>query len=273
MQIEQKLLNIRRDIIEAGYKCGTSAHFGGGLSIVDLLGVLYQEYLRYSATNLNDPNRDIFILSKGHGVLGYFSVLKNFGFIPQEVFDTFQHNGSLLIAHPVLNHDIGIESSNGSLGQGLSFASGIALAAIKKKLDRRIFVLLGDGECNEGLVWESAMFCAEYDLGNLTAIIDSNGYQNDGAVHPSSQNLLRDKWQSFGWNTIAINGHSISEIRQAYDRAVSTRDKPLAIIAKTIKGHGISFMKHNNDWHHNLLTKKNYDIAMQELGVDNAAGV
>lgn len=273
MQIEQKILNIRRDIIELGYRCGTSAHFGGGLSIVDLLSVLYAEFLRYSAQNIHDPNRDIFILSKGHGVLGFFAVLKNFGFIPEELFYTFQQNGSQLIAHPILNHDIGVESSNGSLGQGLSFASGIALAALKKKQDRRVFVLLGDGECNEGLVWESAFFCAEYRLANLTAIIDSNGYQNDGAVHPTTQNLLRDKWHSFGWHTLLIDGHDIAEIRKAYELALTIKDKPVAIIAKTIKGQGISFMQHNNDWHHNLLTKKNYDLAMQELGVSNASGV
>lgn len=270
MSIEEKILNIRKDIIKAGFHCGTSAHFGGGLSIVELLAVLYEDYLRYSPGNPYDPNRDIFILSKGHGVLGYFATLKNYGFMSAECFSTFQQNGSKLIAHPVLNIDIGIESSNGSLGQGLSFASGIALASCKKKDDRRIFVLLGDGECNEGSVWEAAMFCAQQQLHNLIAIIDNNGFQNDGPVEDIiSQQKLAEKWAAFDWHTQTINGNSVQEIREAYDKAIDVKNMPSVIVAKTIKGFGISLMQDDNDWHHNRLTQKNYEIAMQELELAN----
>lgn len=264
--INSLITNIRRDIIEAGYQCGESAHFGGGLSIVDLLGVLYGEYLRFDVKNPLWPDRDIFILSKGHGVLGYFSTLKNVGFISDEIFGTFQKNGSDLIAHPVLNEKLGIESSNGSLGQGLSFGAGIALAAKKKAMDRRVFIMLGDGECNEGAVWEAAMFAAQYQLDNIVAIIDLNGLQNDGPTAAELHDAdACAKWSAFGWNTIKIDGHSIEQIRDAYEKAIQHAGKPTAIIAQTIKGKGVSFMENNNDWHHNRLTEKNYLIAMDEL--------
>ncbi len=257
---------IRRDIVEAGYHCGESAHFGGGLSIVDLLAVLYEKHLRFDK---NDPlwsERDVFILSKGHGVLGYFATLKNIGLISSDCFRTFQKNGSDLIAHPVLNLPLGIESSNGSLGQGLSFGCGIALAAKKKLMGKRIYIMLGDGECNEGSVWEAAMFAAQYELDNLIAIIDVNGFQNDGptAVVSNKANMAA-KWSAFGWNTIEIDGHSTEQISNAYKYAENTTGKPTAIIANTIKGKGVSFMENNNEWHHNRLTEKNYLIAIDEL--------
>lgn len=263
--------NIRRDIIKVGFECGESAHFGGGLSIVDLLGVLYEKHLRFDTTNPTWPERDVFILSKGHGVLGYFATLKNVGFMSDEVFSTFQQNGSDLIAHPVLNLEIGIESSNGSLGQGLSFGSGIALAAKKKRQTRKIYVLMGDGECNEGSVWEAAMFAAQQQLDNLIAIVDVNGYQNDGATSTvSGQSDMSAKWAAFGWHVIEVDGHDETEIDLAYTKASELSDKPIAIVANTVKGKGVSFMENNNDWHHNRLTQNNYELAMQELGEPSA---
>lgn len=264
--IDSLVNNIRRDVIEAGFRCGESAHFGGGLSIVDLLGVLYGKFLRFESKNPKWPERDIFILSKGHGVLGYFATLKNVGLMTEECFKTFQKNGSDLIAHPVLNLDIGIESSNGSLGQGLSFCSGIALAAKKKSSDKRIYALLGDGECNEGSVWEAAMFASQYQLDNLVAIIDVNGFQNDGATEIiSNSGDVGAKWRAFGWHTLEIDGHSIDEISAAYEEASQLSGKPIAIVARTIKGKGVSFMENNNDWHHNRLTEANYVLALEEL--------
>ncbi len=258
--------SIRRDVVEAGYHCGESAHFGGGLSIVDLLAVLYEKHLRFDKNNPLWPERDIFILSKGHGVLGYFATLKNIGLISSDCFRTFQKNGSDLIAHPVLNLPLGIESSNGSLGQGLSFGCGIALAAKKKSMQRRIYIMLGDGECNEGSVWEAAMFAAQYELDNLIAIVDVNGLQNDGPTMTVSNNAdMAAKWSAFGWDTIEIDGHSIEQISDAYQCVENTTGKPTAIIANTVKGKGVSFMENNNDWHHNRLTEKKYLIAIDEL--------
>lgn len=262
--------SIRKDIIEAGFRCGESAHFGGGLSIVDLLACLYKDHLRFDVKNPKWPERDVFVLSKGHGVLGYFATLKNVGLISSDCYQTFQKNGSDLIAHPVMNIELGIESSNGSLGQGLSFCSGIALAAKMKKMTRRVYTLLGDGECNEGSVWEAAMFAAQHKLDNLVAIVDLNGFQNDGPTNMvSNQQDISAKWAAFGWNTIKINGHCPAEISSAYAQASGHLGQPTVIIAETIKGKGISFMENNNDWHHNRLTEKNYLIAMKELEGDS----
>lgn len=257
---------IRRDLIEAGYRCGESAHFGGGLSLVDLLAVLYGRHLRFDPRNPRWAERDIFILSKGHGVLGYFATLKNVGLMPENIFQTFQQNGSHLIAHPVMNLDFGIESSNGSLGQGLSFAAGIALAFKKKKKPQKVYVLLGDGECNEGSVWEAAMFAVQYALDNLIAIVDVNGFQNDGAVATvSQQGNMQAKWDAFGWQALTVNGHDLGQIDAAYCQAGTPHGQPTVVVAHTVKGKGISFMENNNDWHHNRLTEANYRAALADL--------
>jgi len=214
---------IRQDIIKAGYHCGESVHFGGALSMVDILATLYSEHLRIDVKNPNWIERDIFILSKGHGALGYYATLKNIGLISEDCFSTFMQNGSDLITHPVLNLELGIESSNGSLGQGLSFGAGIALAAKKKHMNKRIFVMLGDGECNEGSVWEAAMFANQYRLDNLVAIIDFNQFQNDGATQTIiNQDNMLDKWSGFGWNTLSINGHSKEQINTAFNEEANT---------------------------------------------------
>lgn len=257
---------IRRDLIEAGYRCGESAHFGGGLSLVDLLAVLYGRHLRFDPRNPRWTERDIFILSKGHGVLGYFATLKNVGLMPENIFQTFQQNGSYLIAHPVMNLDLGIESSNGSLGQGLSFAAGIALAFKKKKKPQKVYVLLGDGECNEGSVWEAAMFAVQYALDNLIAIVDVNGFQNDGAVATvSQQGNMQAKWDAFGWQALTVDGHDLAQINAAYCQAGTPHGQPTVVVAHTVKGKGISFMENNNDWHHNRLTEANYRVALADL--------
>lgn len=262
---------IRRDVIEAGYRCNESAHFGGGLSIVDLLTVLYGKIMRVDPSNPSWPERDVFILSKGHGVLGYYATLKNAGFISPEIYSTFQTNGSALISHPVMNLALGIESSNGSLGQGLSFAAGIALAFKKKGLSRRLYVLLGDGECNEGSVWESVMFAAQHDLDNLVAIVDLNGFQNDGASSAVSRSYnMHDKWTAFGWSAQDVDGHDVVEIEKALISAQQTIGRPCVLIAHTTKGKGVSFMENNNDWHHNRLTESGYKQAIAELGGDCA---
>lgn len=269
-QDQDNLRSIRRDIVEVGFKCGETAHLGGAFSMVELLYVLYADFLRVSPSTVTNETRDIFILSKGHGALGFYSVLKHFGFISAAELGTFQSNGSKLIAHPVRNLEFGIESSNGSLGQGLSLLAGMALGSTMNSEDRRFVTILGDGECNEGSVWEAAMFCSQNRLSNVLAIVDNNGFQNDDAVSKVlDQNDASARWQSFGWNVIEIEGHCTRRIRDAYTRAFGYINGPTVIIANTVKGKGVSYMENNNEWHHNRLTEKTYLQALEDLNADD----
>ncbi len=265
-KIEDIAKKMRRKILDVSHSCNVGVHIGGGLSIVDITATLYGAVLRYDKKNPAWEDRDRFILSKGHGAIGYYSALLAAGIISEEIFVTFQTNQSDLTAHPVMNIPLGIESSNGSLGQGLSMGVGLALAAKKKSKKHSIYVLLGNGECNEGSVWEAIMSAAHFKLDNLIAIVDNNGFQNDG----SSETIMDcggfvDKWKSFGWNVCSVNGHDISELYMAFVEG-NIQNKPKAIIAHTIKGKGVSFMENSNEWHHNRLTKLNYDRALQEMG-------
>jgi transketolase len=256
---------IRRLIIDKAYECGQSAHLGGALSMIDMMVVLYENFLTFKANKPDWEGRDIFILSKGHTVLGYFATLFHYGYFSKEVFDTFQTNGSRLIAHPIKNVPLGIESSNGSLGQGISYASGMALGYKKRKMNNRVYTMMGDGECNEGSVWEAAQLASEMKLNNLVAIVDQNGFRNDGETAYKDGLKLTDMWASFGWNTISIDGHNYKEILEAFENAQKESSKPTAIIANTIKGKGFSFMEANNDWHHNRITKSVYEQCLTEL--------
>ncbi|MGQ0709290.1 MAG: transketolase [Rhodoferax sp.] len=260
---------MRQRILEISHACNLSAHLGGGLSMVEIMAVLYGGVLRVDPANPRWAQRDRFILSKGHGVLGYYAALRTAGFIDEATFASFQTNGSALIAHPVMNLDLGIESSNGSLGQGLSMAVGIALAARKRGAAYRSYVLLGDGECNEGSVWEAVMSAAQLRLGSLTAIVDYNRLQSDGAA----ENIidlgdLGRKFGEFGWQVLDVDGHSLPELLAAF--AAVGDGRPKAVIARTVKGKGISFMENNNEWHHNRLTKTPYEAALAELGETHA---
>ena len=265
--IQERSRAIRYRILEISHLCNLSTHLGGGLSMVELMSVLYSRVLQYRANDPRWDKRDRFILSKGHGVLGYFSALVTAGIITEEQFKTFQTNGSDLIAHPVMNLDLGIESSNGSLGQGLSMGVGIALAAKKKQKSFGVYVYMGDGECNEGSVWEAVMCSAQLELDNLTAIVDYNKLQSDG----DSRTIidlkdLAGKFKSFGWDAREIDGHDIRQITNAFE-APRVPKLPRVLVAHTIKGKGISFMENNNEWHHNRLTKTSYDLALAELGL------
>ena len=256
--------NMRQNILEVSYHSGTSTHLGGALSMTDVMAVLYGKVLNYDPKNPRWVDRDIFILSKGHGVLGFYPALLEAGIISREVFETFQQNGSNLIAHPVMNLDLGIESSNGSLGHGISMAVGIAFAAKKQKKHFQTFTLVGDGETNEGSVWEAAMLASHLKLNNLTAIVDYNKQQNDGY----GKDVLRidnmaERFKAFGWHTIEVDGHDITELVAAFE--IAPIDKPKAIIAHTIKGKGVPFMEGDNAWHHNRLTKSNYETAISSL--------
>lgn len=257
--------SIREIIIDRAYSCGQPAHLGGALSMVDLLTVLYEDFLRFDSLNPLWADRDIFILSKGHTVLGYFATLFYYNYFSEEVFNTFQKNGSKLIAHPIKNLKYGVESSNGSLGQGISYAAGMALGYKKKKLSNKVYVMMGDGECNEGSVWEAAQFAAEFKLNNLIAIVDQNGLRNDGATAYSDVLNLAKMWASFGWNVIEIDGHDHLQIESAYALALKSNDKPTVLVANTVKGKGVSLMENNNDWHHNRITKSSYEQFIAEV--------
>lgn len=234
--------------------------------MVELLVALFGEVLVHRPHQPEWDGRDIFILSKGHAVLGYLAVLHHYGYFSAEKLATFQTNGSDLIAHPVKKLSLGIESSNGSLGQGLAFGIGIALGMRKRGQDRRAYVMLGDGECNEGSVWESAAIAAELGLGNLVAIIDENRFRNDGATSTyAGRVVLADVWRSFGWNVVAIDGHDHAAIRAAFDQALERTDAPTAIVARTVKGKGVPFMENNNDWHHNRVTATILDECLKAL--------
>lgn len=265
-ELEHMARFMRQKILEASLACNLSAHLGGGLSIVDITATLYGTILRFDRYNPLWEDRDRFILSKGHGVLGFYSALLAAGLISEEKFKTFQHNGSDLIAHPVMNHALGIESSNGSLGHGLSMAIGLALAAKRKRQDHKIYVLLGDGECNEGSVWESIMSAAQFKLDNLIAIIDYNRLQSDGdARQIMDLGDLCGKLQGFGWDACDVDGHDIRALLSALTQTPLV-GKPRVLVAHTIKGKGIPFMENNNDWHHNRLTQANYERAIAQLG-------
>ena len=258
---------VRLDIIDLAYRCEGPAHIGGALSIVEILVSLYGTIMQHNPKDPQWENRDRFILSKGHGVLAFYSALHQCGYFSRDKLLTFKEDGSDLIAHPVMNLELGIESSNGSLGNGLSMAVGMAWALNLKGIDSQVFTLVGDGECDEGSIWEAAMSASRLHLHNLTAIVDCNGFQSDGPVQEDSlPQSLDKKWKSFGWATQIVDGHSIEDLLTTIQHSYRVRTgKPKVVIAKTIKGAGIKFMENNNVWHHNRLTKSSYELARNEL--------
>ena len=264
-ELKESAKKMRTTMIEMGYRCGSSAHFGGGLSMVEVLVALYGHVLNYKNSDPRWEDRDRFILSKGHGVLGFYAALYTFGLIGKKEIMSFQQNESEFIAHPIMDLDFGIESSNGSLGHGLSLGVGIAMAARLKKA-YKTYVMLGDGECNEGSVWEAVMCASHHKLNNLIAIVDRNSMQNDGdSVDVMSFSSLESVWLGFGWNVVSIDGHDLDSLVESLIPRENT-DKPTVVIANTIKGKGISFMENVASWHHGSLTQKTYDQAMEELG-------
>lgn len=248
--------------LEAGAK---SSHLGGGLSMMEITATLYGAVMRHAPGNPEWEDRDRFILSKGHGVLGYYTALSEIGLLSQEDLMSFEKTGSFLLGHPVMNRARGIDFSTGSLGMGLGLGIGVALAGRKRAKDYRVFVLMGDGECNEGSVWEGALSGAHLGLDRLTVIVDRNCLQQTG----SNDQILKtgdmaSKWASFGWNAVDVDGHDVGQLYDALTAAPEA-GKPTAIIAHTVKGKGFSFTENNNDWHHNVLTRSQYDLALEEL--------
>ena len=267
-KIETAALEVRRKCLDIAFAMSPKAtHFGGALSTVDILATLYFEVMNYDVNKPTWENRDRFFLSKGHSVMGYYVTLAKAGFITDKELLTYGQNETFLPGHPVINKAKGIESTNGSLGMGLSVGIGNAIAAKKKNLGSRSFVLMGDGECNEGSVWEAIMAAPHFKLDNLTAIVDRNRWQQTGAgADIMDVGDLREKFSSFGWHAVEINGHNITDIYMALNE--DTSGKPKAIIAKTIKGKGFSFSEENNAWHHAVLTEKLYNLGLTECGRD-----
>lgn len=250
--------------LRMAHNCGGNAHLGGGLSLIEAMAVLYGAVM--NDQRLPYAEKDKFILSKGHGVLGLYAALAEFGVIDEALLDTFLKDGSDLIAHPVMKPELGLEASSGSLGQGISMAVGLALAAKKKGYGYQTYVLCGNGEFNEGSVWEACMSAVNFGLDNFTLFLDNNHMQSDGL----SQTVMdvSDRYagmlKALGFQVVEADGNDVEQVYDAFTEPRQPR-RPKAIIGNTIKGKGVSFMENNPDWHHNRLTREQLDAALNEV--------
>jgi len=266
-QLREKARIIQKEIVESTTAAG-SGHPSSSLSAVQLLvGLYFGGVLRYDARRPDWPERDRFILSKGHASPILYAILAEAGYFSTDLLLTLRKLGSPLEGHPNKRKLSGVEASTGSLGQGLSIGLGHALAARVDRLDYRVYVLLGDGECDEGQVWEAAMAGHHHKVDNLTAIVDNNRMQQSGLVEDVMNHLpLADKFRAFGWHTVDIDGHDQAAVMKAYDEARGTKGQPTAIIAHTVKGKGISFMEKDYTWHGRAMNKEQTAEALKELG-------
>ena len=263
-ELEDRAKLIRRLIIQMLAKAG-SGHPGGSLSSTDLITALFFSVLRHDPKNPKWPDRDRFHMSKGHCCPLWYAVLAESGYFPKDTLMTLRQLGSLLQGHPD-RRTPGVEVSSGSLGQGLSVALGMSLAARIDKKDYRVYVLIGDGETQEGNIWEAAMAASHYKCDNICAIMDYNGFQIDGATKAIMDlDPVADKWKAFGWHTIEIDGHNMRQILDAYAEARTIKDKPTIIIARTIKGKGVSFMENVVGFHGRAPTQEEAARALKEL--------
>ena len=264
-ELEKKANEIRKGIIEAVYK-GKSGHPGGSLSIADILSVLYFNEMNINPSNPKWEDRDRLILSKGHCSPALYSALALRGFFDYNDLSTFRNIESKLQGHPDMNKIPGVDMTTGSLGQGLSVANGIAIAGKLDNKEYRVYTILGDGEIEEGQVWEAAMTSSKYKLDNLCVIVDNNNLQIDGTIEEVKSSYPIDKkFESFGFEVININGNEISQIIEALEQARNIKGKPTAIIAKTIKGKGVSFMENQVGWHGKAPNDEEYAQAMADL--------
>lgn len=266
-KIEMHAKHMRKHMLDMGKHAGNhAAHMGGALSIAEVMATLYFGVTNVIEEGVDSPKRDRIILSKGHSSLGLYSALIEAEIMPREKMETFEDDYSDLLGHPVQNRSLGIEFTNGSLGMGLSIASGVAIALKKKNIDSKVYTILGDGECNEGSCWEAFMAAPKFALNNLVAIIDCNGYQLSGSIENVMPNgNMSDKLSSFGWETVDVDGHNIEELVKVLDRG-QCHSRPLAVIMHTIKGKGLSFAEGDNSWHHAIVTQKAYEQGLSELG-------
>lgn len=264
-ELERHAHDIRVDIIESIYRAG-SGHPGGSLSIADILSVLYFDAMNIDPANPAWENRDRFVLSKGHAAPAYYAALAERGYFPVEYLKTLRKIDSKLQGHPDMKKVPGVDMSTGSLGQGIAAAGGIALYAKKNAMDYHVYCIVGDGESQEGELWEAMMSAAHFGLDNLTVFLDSNDLQIDGNVSKvMAIEPIDKKAEAFGWNVLKIDGHNVKEISEAIDAAKACKGKPSYIICKTVKGKGVSFMENQAGWHGGAPNKEQYALAMQEL--------
>lgn len=266
-ELEALARKLRGKIVEMSHK-SSAAHLGSALSCVDILAALYWNTLAIDPLKPYEPGRDRFILSKGHAAMALFTALAFRGFFPEEMLETFGSVGSCLEEHPSPGCAPGVEAAAGSLCHGIGLGIGMALAGRIKKIPYRVFIIISDGECNEGSTWEAAMFAAGQRLENMCVIIDFNKWQATGrscdimALEP-----LTEKWRSFGWSAYEINGHDMKDLTERLVNVPDLSGKPVAIIAHTVKGKGVSFMEDDNNWHYRIPTEKEVLAAKKELGL------
>lgn len=266
----EKMANaIRRDVLEMTLCAGKEGgHIGGAFSCAEILSVLYGAVMNVTPQNVDAPERDRFILSKGHSAIALYAALHENGFLTKDELDTFEKNESLLQMHCVKSPAYGIEISSGSLGVGLSVGIGMALAARQRELSHRVFVLLGNGECNEGCVWEAAMLAGQLGLSNLIAVVDDNKMQLDGNSDDIIKLNRMDKmFSALGWDAVRVDGHNVSELIQAFEGS-NQRKRPFVVIADTVKGKGCSLTEGNPEFHHATISQEQYDAAIRELQDD-----
>lgn len=264
-QISMEIVDLKKDILKMIYEA-QSGHPGGSLSCVNILFLLYTKIMKIKIDNLQWKDRDIFILSKGHAAPALYAVLSKIGLIKRENLFTLRNFGSDLQGHPVKKPSLGIEISTGSLGMGLSIGVGCALASKIDKKPNFVFVLLGDGELNEGAIWEAAMAASHYKLENLIAIVDRNGIQIDGSTEEiMALEPLAEKWKAFGWEVIEVDGSSVNETIHAFEQSKMILRKPKVIISYLVKGSEVSFMEHTKKFHGRPPNKEEYETALKEL--------
>ena len=265
LEMEKNACKVRMYTIEGVFNA-KSGHPGGSLSAADIITYLYFKEMKVDAAHPDDPNRDRFVLSKGHCCPSLYGALALKGYFSGEEIKSLRHIGAMLQGHPDMKHTPGIDMSSGSLGQGVSAACGMALAGKYDKADYRVYAMLGDGEWEEGQVWEAAMFAAHNKLDNLCLIVDFNGLQIDGSVNDvAGLEPLDKKFEGFGFEVLKIDGHNFDEIEAAFNKAKTVKGKPTVIIAKTIKGKGVSYMENQVGWHGKAPNAEEYKVAMDEL--------
>lgn len=258
---------LRRDVLEMTTEAG-SGHPSSSFSAVEILATLYfGGVLQFDPKNPHWPERDRFILSKGHAAPILYAILAEAGYFPKSELNTLRKLGSPLEGHPNMRRLAGVEASTGSLGQGLSIGLGHALAARSASRLFNVYVMMGDGEIEEGQVWEAAMSAANLNVANLTAIVDNNGFQQSAAVsHLTDPRLYPEKWRAFGWKTVEVNGHDLGAVHQALVAAARDTDSPYAIVAHTVKGKGLHFMETDFTWHGRAVPKQQLEQALEEIG-------
>lgn len=265
-ELKKRASLLRLDVLEM-LGNGKIGHVGGTMSMAELMAVLYFHQMKVCPENPSCPDRDIFIMAKGHCALIQYAALAQLGYFDRKHLATVKNLGSILQQHPDRNKTPGVEANTGSLGQGLSLSMGVALGMRLDNSPNRVYTILGDGEMAEGQVWEAVMAAAWYKLDNLIAIVDNNKLQATGFVKDILDiNPMADKWRDFGWHTIEIDGHSVEEILDAFEQAVAVKGKPIVIIANTVKGKGISFAESVPGFHYNTLTPEQFEQAKKELG-------